>query len=118
MPDVEQRFWSKVERTLFCWEWKGAKTSDGYGSFGYQGKTVGAHRWAYERYVRPIPPGMDLDHLCRNRACVNYLAHLEVVTRHENILRGSGTSAQNARKTHCPSGHPLTGSNLYVYPKG
>lgn len=67
--------------------------------------------------VGPIPEGMDLDHTCRNRGCVNP-EHLEPVTTQVNTLRGIGPTAENARKTHCKHGHPLEGDNLYVDPEG
>lgn len=73
-----------------------------------------AHKWAYESIVGPVPEGMELDHLCRNRACVNP-AHLEAVSRRVNQLRGLSISAKNARKTHCVHGHPLTGENVYEW---
>lgn len=106
-----------------CIEWTGGLNGVGYGQF-YAGKTSSnrtgktyAHRWSYEQYVGPIPEGMHIDHLCRNRKCVNP-AHLEPVTPGENVLRGNGRSATNARKTHCPSGHKYAGSNLYMTPSG
>lgn len=104
---VEERFWSHVTipgDKSSCWEWSGA-TSSGYGKFWVsRGKNAAAHRVAYELLVGEIPPGMVLDHLCRNRSCV-FFEHLEPVTDRENILRGSGFSARNARKTECPQGH-------------
>lgn len=87
-----------------CWQWLG-RTSDGYGHFNVLGGFMLAHRFSYEFLVGSIPEGLVLDHLCRNRACVNP-AHLEPVTYQTNILRGNGLAAQNAAKTHCPSGHP------------
>lgn len=88
---VEQRFWMKVDRTDTCWLWTASKTRNGYGMFGVSidGKvtTSPAHRWAYEMLVGPIPTGLQIDHLCRVRHCVNP-AHLEPVTGTQNIRRG------------------------------
>lgn len=70
---------------------------------------------SHELHKGPIPEGLVIDHLCRNRGCVNP-DHLEAVTQRENILRGEGLAAANARKTHCPKGHPYSGENLYVVP--
>ena len=80
---------------------------NGYGQFGVDGKTVLAHRWYYESMVGPIPEGLDLDHLCRVRRCVNP-AHLEPVSRRVNLLRGSRKTNQG----ECKNGHPLFGDNL------
>ncbi len=101
-----------------CWEWRRGRDTAGYGRFADETR-VGraAHRWGYERLVGPIPEGLDLDHLCRNRPCVNP-EHLEPVTRQENLLRGNTLSARNAAKTRCPNGHPYSGENLYVSPSG
>lgn len=92
---AKERFWRRVVKTDGCWNWIGA-TLEGYGTFHARR----AHRMAYEMLVGPIPGGLHLDHLCRNRACVNP-AHLEPVTLAENIRRG-----ERAMKTTCPRGHP------------
>lgn len=105
----EIRFEKNVERTATCWLWKGALYL-GYGRIKVgRSQTFMAHRWSYEHFVGPIPEGKQLDHLCRVRHCVNP-AHLEPVTIAENVLRGEGPFAQNARKTHCKHGHPIDGT--------
>ena len=100
-----------------CWLWTGALNPDGYGKFKVRGKRIGAHRWAHERFRWPIPPGLEIDHLCRQRSCVNP-DHLEVVTGRENTLRGNAPAAQLARRTHCMRGHPFDEANTYRTRKG
>lgn len=109
-PKTEwERFWEKVE-IGDCWEWQGAKI-DGYGWFGRKdpGSNL-THRWTWERLVGPVPEGLDLDHLCRNRACCNP-DHLEPVTRRVNLLRGATLTAAAASAEECPHGHPYDESN-------
>lgn len=113
----EERFWAKVQKTETCWLWTGAKETRGYGHFTLGGRTdrriVKAHRYAYELLVGPIPEGLTLDHLCRVRWCVRP-DHLEPATNRENQLRGDGQGGRNARKTHCPKGHPYDEANTYI----
>ena len=104
----EARFTAKVEVTSTrCWKWRGYLMPNGYGQFGADGVAVLAHRWAYEHWMGEVPQGLDLDHLCRNRWCVNP-AHLEPVTRRENLRRGIRKTGQES----CKNGHPLAGDNL------
>lgn len=91
-----------------CWRWSGTVSGEGYGRIKRANLNVAAHRFFYEHYVGPIPEGLVLDHLCRNRRCVNP-AHLEVVTQAENKMRGVGFAGINAQKLTCPKGHPLDG---------
>lgn len=103
-------FESKINKTDSCWVWTGAKQSRGYGN--YRGKL--AHRVSYEKYVGEIPSGLTIDHLCRNRLCVNP-EHLEAVTQYVNNMRGDGFASKNLRKTHCYNGHELTEDNVRLY---
>jgi hypothetical protein len=107
-----ETFWSKVDKKCEneCWNWNGIISKNGYGKFG----SKLAHRISYELCIAEIPPNMTIDHLCRNRICVNPL-HLEVVSLKENILRGEGTGAKNARKGHCSKDHILVPENIYSY---
>ena len=114
---LELRFWSKVDKSGDCWLWTAAKSHDGYGLFRYGGKNAYAHRVSYEWANGPVVPGLDLDHLCRVRSCVNP-AHLEPVTRRINLLRGDTRIAHNIATTHCPQGHAYDALNTYVRPRG
>lgn len=101
-----------------CWKWYGRLRWDNggkiaYGQMSWRGRSHGAHRVAHELYVGPIPQGLQIDHLCRNTRCVNP-AHLEAVTQRENVLRGVGFAAVNARKTHCIRGHEFTPENTII----
>lgn len=114
--DPNTRFWAKVEKTDGCWNWTAALSVGGYGRFNVETvfgrqRLVQAHRFSYELLIGPIPKGLQIDHLCRNRKCVNP-THLEPVTIRENILRGEGFSATNAVATHCLRGHVLAGENM------
>lgn len=113
-PTREDRFWAKVDKIGHggCWAWIPAHERN-YGQFWTGERRVAAHRYSYELLVGPIPGGLVIDHLCRRPWCVNP-AHLEPVTFRENVLRGEGAAAINARRTHCPQGHRLTPDNLYA----
>lgn len=94
-----------------CWIWTGARFEHrgGYGAVGYEGRTWRVHRLTYTLLAGPIPPGLELDHLCRNRACCNP-GHLEPVVHAVNLERG----ATGRRKSHCVNGHALVGDTLFV----
>jgi hypothetical protein len=96
-----------------CLVWPGTVTNRGYGEIKVEGKRKPVHRVLFEVEVGPIAEGLQLDHLCRNRLCVNP-AHLEPVTHIENVLRGESPPARNARKTHCAHGHQYTPANTYA----
>lgn len=95
-----------------CWNWLLGKDPGGYGQFRFNGKKDLAHRIFYTQLIGPIPAGLDIDHLCRNRACVNPL-HMEPVTRQVNTIRGVGPAARHAAATHCKRGHPFDEENTY-----
>lgn len=114
LPD---RFWRRVvvDGQTGCWNWTGGKTPGGYGRIGRFDYT---HRLTYKTLVGRIPDGLQIDHLCRNRACCNP-EHLEPVTQRENILRSPvALAAINARKTHCKRGHEFTSANTVIVPRG
>lgn len=96
-----------------CWLWTGSVVHNGYGQVAWNEATWRVHRLAYTILVGPIPEGLDLDHLCRVRRCCNP-AHLEAVTRRENLLRGDTLMARQVAATHCPQGHPYDEANTYL----
>lgn len=125
---LELRFWAKVNKSGPvpdyrpdlgpCWVWVASVDRKGYGNFhviSRPKKSAKAHRVSYELLVGPVMVGLEIDHLCRVRHCVNP-AHLEAVTPYENMVRGNSLQAQNLRKTHCPKGHEYTEENIYRLP--
>jgi len=113
----QRRFWAKVQLpdARGCMVWAASSRGQGYGQFWLGGAPHYAHRVSWTLANGEIPPGKVLDHLCRNRACVNPL-HLEVVDQQTNTLRGESFAAKNAKRTHCPRGHEYTDENTYHNP--
>lgn len=107
---VPDRIESRLDRTGGCWLWTGKCDRGGYGRIWTAGRHRRVHRVAYEAWVGPIPEGLEIDHLCRVRNCVNP-AHLEPVTQAENVRRQA-----RSQKTECVNGHPYTPENTYLRP--
>ena len=119
-PSIEVYFWERVSKqSNGCWLWTGALTGDGYGILRRQ--TM--HRWSYEKHRGEIPEGLEVDHLCSVRNCVNP-DHMELVTHRENVQRSymrgkhdhrlGNLGKHKAAKTHCPQGHAYAGENLLI----
>jgi hypothetical protein len=110
LPD---RFAAKVEFDGECWLWLASKDRCGYGQIFWGGRPHKAHRVAYALLVGPVPQGLELDHLCRNRHCVRP-SHMEAVTHRENLKRG----LRGVMTTHCPAGHPYDTANTHIQVSG
>lgn len=96
-----------------CWIWQKQLSPEGYGRFRVEGEKVFAHIFSYNLFIGPVPDGLELDHTCRVRSCVNP-DHLKSVTHRVNTLRGIGPTAVNARKTHCNNNHKFTPENTRI----
>jgi hypothetical protein len=115
---IEERLWEEraAHRIVVdaggCWIWQGPLRRDGYGELRVHGQLWLAHRFAYVALVADVPADLTLDHLCRERSCVNP-DHLEPVTRGENVLRGELGTVKAWRAGTCMRGHPRSKENAY-----
>jgi hypothetical protein len=108
---ILKKFESKYVITAAgCWEWQGKLSKFGYGNFYIRGKTFRAHRYSYSAFVEPVPSDLVVDHLCKNKCCVNP-SHLESVTQYENIIRGNSVVVQYIGTDKCINGHVYTPDN-------
>lgn len=111
---VVRRFWAQVVKTESCWNWVGSDNGNGYGYMHGGGRRHGVHRISYVIHGGVLQPGLVIDHICRNRSCVNP-EHLRQVTQRVNALENSSSiSAINSAKTTCPKGHPYTEENTWI----
>lgn len=113
---VESVFWSNVTKTENCWIWTGYVSNFGYGRFFYWSTEWSAHRLSFLYSGQKLHGHLVLDHICRNRLCVNP-EHLRQVPQRVNALSGIGITARNHAKTHCDYGHEFSGENLKVDPR-
>jgi hypothetical protein len=111
--DPIERFIERIEFTDTCWNWTGHLDTNGYGQIRVAGKKPMVHAFGWNTFVGPIEPGLELDHLCRNRRCVNP-DHLEPVTRQVNLQRAAAANVLTA----CRHGHPFTAENTRITPDG
>ena len=112
------RFWQKIKFDRSgCWLWQAKLSHNDYGEFWLDGRTQRAARVSFKWFNGPLADIDVPDHLCKIHPCVNP-NHLEACTHIENVMRGDGPPAQNARKTHCQHGHLLSGDNLRIRTSG
>lgn len=116
----EELFLEKIKKdpVTGCWVWTSVQYHAGYGKFHNGTTMIGAHRWSYMHFKGPIPPGLEIDHLCRVRLCVNP-DHLEAVTRVENLRRANPAAwRRGPRHSHCRRGHEFTPDNIALDSRG
>ncbi len=115
MDTLPAKIANRIQKTKDCWFWIGSLTQQGYGRMWVKSRnsTNYAHRIVYELLVGPIPEGLTIDHLCRNKLCVNP-EHMEAVSSRVNALRGYGPPAINARKRRCHKGHLFNDKNVML----
>lgn len=115
---LAQRFHAKVwKHDAGCWEWIGSKQPTGYAQLWNGQRVEQAHRISFRLTCGAIPDGMEIDHLCRNRGCVNP-DHLQAVSHRENMRRSKTIMGQNAAKTECKRGHSFDQANTYITANG
>lgn len=102
-------FFMVVDHVTGCWNWTANKNQKGYGRVAIDGRLHSAHRVSFEIFNGPLIDGLEVDHVCENRGCINP-AHLQQITHASNVRKGNRWNIE--RPTHCPRGHPFTAPNL------
>lgn len=111
---TKKKLLTKITKNGECWQWFGNKDRHSYGKIWIKGKLKTAHRVSYEIFVGEIKEGMAIDHICRNRSCINP-KHLRQLTWAQNAMASDGICPTFKKRTHCKNGHPFSGSNLVIY---
>lgn len=115
--DLKTGFYDRIEKTSSCWNWLGPRMRSGYGRASFSGRRGLAHRISYELLRAPVPSNLQIDHVCRNRLCVNP-DHLCPMTRKENLRRGIGPTGIRHRQIACKYGHPFDEKNTRIRKNG